>query len=239
MGSLEHASAWRRLAFAGGLVVMLSACAPSVEEVIAQHRPGVEAVFAKIKGLSEPAGATAPLTEDKVELGGAHVVLEGDASNALFVDAANLADSGVAGVDGPGSTHAYSARVCGEALRGEFIGAAKGAEAFMSQCARTEYVFVLRTHVHESATVLDAESFSPGRYEGDVLLFRLADGALLGGFPLSATNGDEVSVELGAEGQPIDAESRLNSDLESIVFVQIQEKLKANVPGVIPPEPGA
>jgi hypothetical protein len=238
MGSSKRASALRRLAVAGGLAFLLSACAPSLEDTIAQHRPGVEAVFAKLQALAGPAGAVAPVTEDKVDLGGAKVVLEGDASNALFVTSSDLVTPGASGTGGPGSTHAFAVGTCGETLRGEFYGAAKGAEAFMTQCARAEYAFVLRTHAHDAATVVDNESFSPGRYEGDVLLYRLADATLLGGFAISATNGDEVSVEIGADGTPIDAETRLNSDLESIVFVQIQEKLKQHVPGVIPPEAG-
>ena len=119
-------------------------------------------------------------------------------------------------------------------MRGTYYGHPASAADYMVECTRAEYVFVLRTHVHESATVTDNQSFSPGIYEGDVLLFRLADGALLGGFPVSATNGDEVSVQVDASGAPVDAESRLNSDLEAIVFVQIREKLKQLVPGVLP-----
>jgi hypothetical protein len=215
---------------------MLAVCAPSLEETIAKHKPGVEATFARLEALSAVAlGAPTP-TEDKVDLGGARVVLEGDASNALFVNATDLLDPGkAANGDGPGSTHAYDIGVCGEAVRGEFYGAAAGAAAFMAQCARAEYAFVLRTHVHEMATLVDNESFSPGRYEGDVLLYRLADNALLGGFNVAATNGGEVSVEVGADGTPIDAMSRLNSDLDSMVFVQIEEKLKQHVPGVMGP----
>jgi hypothetical protein len=239
MGSSKRSRAWGRLAVAGCLVVALAGCEASMEDVIAKHRPAVEAVFAKIKVLSGPAGEVPPLAEDKIELGGAKVVLEGDASNALFVTQMDVLDPGTAGRGGPGSTHAYDIGVCGEALRGEFHGAAAGAELFMSQCGRAEYAFVLRTHAHETATVIDNESFSPGRYEGDVLLFRLADGAFLGGFPISATNGGEVSVEVGADGTPVDAATRLDSDLEAMVFSQIEEKLKANVPGVMPSEPAS
>jgi hypothetical protein len=179
----------------------------------------------------------APLEEDKFDLGGAKVVLEGDASNALFLTDTDLAAPENTSTTGPGSTQASNVATCGEALRGQFIGAAKGAEYFLSTCARAEYAFVLRTLAYDHAQVLDDENFAPGRYEGDVLLFRLADGALLGGFHVAATNGSQVSVEVGAAGAPVDAASRLDSDLEAMVFVEINDKLKQHVPGVLPEAP--
>ena len=237
MDSSRHAGTWRRLVAVGCLAVGLTACEPSLEKVVAEQRPGVEAVFAKVKALAGPALAAPPVEADAIDLGGAKIALEGDASNALFILAQDLPAPENANPSGPGATEARTVAVCGEALRGAFYGAAAGARAFMTECARTQYVFVLRTRVHEMATVLDNQSFSPGRYEGDVLLFRLSDGALLGGFAVAATNGDEVSVEVTETGTPIDAETRLNSDLESIVFVQIRDKLKQHVPGVIPADP--
>jgi hypothetical protein len=120
-------------------------------------------------------------------------------------------------------------------LRGEFDGIAKGADLFLRECARAQYVFVLRTTADDPARLVDANNFESGRYVGDVLLYRLADGALLGGFGVSAQSSDQVSVQLDSAGNPIDPIEKLNSDMSSKVFVEIEEKLRSLVPGSLPP----
>lgn len=222
--------------FTVACVAMLSACAPSPAQVVAQHRPAVEAVFAKVKALEAAARDTPPIGEDKVDLGGARVVLDGDNENALFIRAADLAAPANASAEGNGGLHANRIQVCGEALNEDDPDSlAKGVGLYLEECARAEYAFVLRPTVDEAATLLSDTSFAPGKFEADVLLFRLADGALLGGFTVSEKSSDEVSVLTDEQGTPIEAVDRLNSDLSSQVFVAINEKLRANVPGSLPP----
>jgi hypothetical protein len=219
-------------------VLLLAACEASMEEVVAKHRPAVEAVFAKLHALDTAARDAPPVTEDKFELGGAHVVLEGkegNPNNALFIRAADLAAPDHATSDGNGALNARSVEECGEALRGEFSGVPGGAELYLQECARAEYVFVLRTTTDEAATLIDDSSFQPGSFEGDVLLFRLADGALLGGFAVSAKSSEEITVATDEHGTAVDAVDRLNSDLSSRVFMDINTKLRALAPGSLPP----
>ena len=213
----------------------LSACQKSPAQVVAEHRPAVEAVFAKVKALDAAARDAPPVSEDKIDVGGARVVLEGENENALFIRVADLAAPELASEDGNGGLHANRVSVCGDALvEDDPDSLGKGVGLFLEECARAEYVFVLRPTVDDAATLIDDKSFEPGRFEADVLLFRLADGALLGGFTIAEKSIEEVSVATDEHGTPIEAVERLNSDLESQVYVAISSKLRATVPGVLP-----
>lgn len=218
---------------------LLTACSKSLEDVVAEHRPAVEKVFGQLKTLEGPVAMTPNVTEDRFDLGDAHVVLEGDAegkkSNAVFIRAEDLAAPETATSDGNGALNARAVEMCGDALTGEFNGVAGGAELYMQECERAEYAFVLRTRADEAATLIGDSSFQPGRFEGDVLLFRLADAAPLGGFAVSAASSDSISVAVDSSGTPLDAIDRLNSDLEAEVFVAINDKLREQVPGSLPP----
>ena len=213
---------------------LLAGCEASMEEQVAQHRPAVEAVFAKIKALSGPALAAPPLAEDRIDLGGAKVVLEGETSNALFIRAEDLAAPETATSDSAGSTRASTVETCGEGLREDPGSLGLGVPLFLAECARAEYVFVQRTHVHDHPQLLDPTTFQPGRYEGDVLLYRLADGALLGGFRVEGANNAEVSAATDDSGNVIDPSGRLDSDLSAEIYVDIEDGLKKHVPGSIP-----
>jgi hypothetical protein len=231
-----------RFAVVVAMAGLAAACSPTLEQVLAEHRAPAEAVFTKLEGLAPAAQAAPAVGEDGVDVGAGKVVLEGEHSNALFIRAEDLAAPRNATSDAMGSTHAGTVRICGEALRGEFHGAPAGMRAFLTECGRTEYVFVQRTRTEQLATLVATlvgeQSFAPGLYEGDVLLFRLADGALLGGFTVAAESSDEVSVRLDASGNPIDPIDRLNSDLSAEVFASINAKLRQHVPGAVAAEGG-
>jgi hypothetical protein len=214
-------------------LVALAGCEASMEEVMAAKRPAVEQVFERMKTLADPAFALPPLEADGVSIGDATVRLEGPDSNALFIPWRHLADPAATTNDGNGGTHSTAVAVCGEALRGEFHGAAAGLDAYLTECGRAEYVFVLRTVDERSAGVTGTDTFEPGLYQGEVLLFRLADGAALGGFRVATESSGEVSVLVDDDGNPIDAGARLDSDLTSKVFVAIEEGLKTHVPGAV------
>jgi hypothetical protein len=220
-----------RLAGAGCAVVLLVACQPSLEAVVEEHRGPVQGVFDQLRALDLPVAGTPRVSEDGMTLGDDQVRLDGDASNALFIRAEDLAAPENANSDGHGALRAAAVENCGEAMRGEYYGAATGADMYLAECGRALYAFVLRTDVDESASIVDDESFEPGRFEGDVLLFRLADSALLGGFRVTAANSDEVSVQVDASGTPIDPLPQLESDLGSQVYIGIEKGLDAHVPG--------
>lgn len=216
-----------------GVVLTLSACEPSMEDVLAEHRAPVEAVFEKIRALETTVQNTPPVTEDRMELGPAQVVLDGEAENALFIRAENLQSPEYASSDDIGASHATMIEWCGEVLDGRFRGVTGAAEDFLETCGGADYLFVLRTHASEWAKTVDRESFKPGMYEGDVLLFRIADGTLLGGFRVSATNSASVTTQTDASGYISDASERLDSDLSANVFAGINDKLRQYVPGSI------
>ena len=215
---------------------VLAACEPSTEEVIAEHRAPVQAVFDRIKAIQPKVFAIPPLAEDQMNLGSEKVVMDGDASNALFIRAEDLAAPQLATSDDVGATYAGTIEVCGEALEGTFSGVSAGARLFLEDCARAEYLIVMRTHSSAGAMTLDKDSFQSGSYEGDVLLFRLADGQSLGGFRVSATNNDTVMAPTDASGNVTNAGERLDSDLSANVFVAIGDGLRKHVPGVLPAE---
>ena len=220
---------------AAALAATLAACSESLEEVTARHRPQVDAVFDRLRALSGPAAEAAIVTTDAFALDGATVRLDGDASNALFIFARDLAAPENATDEGIGGTPVSTAVYCGEVMRGEFYGSPKGADVILQECARSEYALVLRTNEEQPALVQGTDSFTPGLYDGDVLLYRLADGALLGGFHVQAESSDEVQVMVDASGVPIDPTERLNSDLSSHVYSVIDAKLRDQVPGVLDP----
>jgi hypothetical protein len=213
---------------------LLGGCEPSLDEVIVYHRETVAGVFGRIRALERVVHDLPPLTGDKVATEPGRVVLDGEHSNALFLLASDVPSPEHASTGATGATRAAAVQACGEALRGEFHGVAKGAELYLQECGRAEYVFVLRTRVDEAAQLIDSDSFQAGRYGGDVLLFRLSDGALLGGFRVAAQSNDSVQALVDEHGNPVDASGRLDSDLNSNAFVEIEEKLRTHVPGSIP-----
>ena len=207
-----------------------------MDEVVTKHRAAVEATYEKIRALDASA-RTAELNGDRIDAGGARVLLDGermDEQNALFIRAENLATPEFASTDGTGATHARSLEACGEALGGQAMGLAEAFDDYLEECASAEYLFVLRTHDETSPRLLDSGRFRPGRYEGDVLLFRLADGALLGGFRVAVASSASVMARTDATGNPDDADRRLESDLDANAFVAINDGLRQHLPGVIP-----
>lgn len=223
-----------RLAGLLAALALVAGCEKSVEDVVAEKRAPVEAVFAKISALADTIDGSSPLTADAFDLGGAKVVLEGEGKNALFIQARDIGDPVKATDDGFGELRAGTVATCAEALRGEFYGAGKGAAMFLDECAAAEYVFVLRTLEESYAEIIGSDTFNPGVYVGEVRLFRLADGAELGGFTVQAENSDTVTVQVDSAGNPIDPIPRLNEDLGTSVFSVIEEKLRTHVPGSLP-----
>lgn len=233
MGPRQSARLLFRSIVLGCTVALLAACQASLEDVVAEHRAPVEAVFARIRALDATVRTAPLLDEDKVTAAPGSVVLDGENSNALFLLAGDVLAPENARSDAMGATRAAAVQACGEALRGEFSGVPKGAELYLRECGRAQYVFVLRTQVDEAARLLDKDTFQAGRYAGDVLLFRLADGASLGGFRVAAASNDTVQALVDDSGNPIDASGRLDSDLGANAFVDIEEKLRKHVPGSI------
>lgn len=225
-------TALRRAALAA--ILALIGCAPSMDAVIGKHRAAVQGLFGKIATLQAIAGRAPAVGADQIDAGGAHIVLDGTASNAVMIRAADLATPDHASSDGNGATRAGTLSACGKILRGEFLGEAKGADGLLGECERAEYLFVLRTLNERAAAITGTSTFQPGAYEGEVLLFRLKDGAAMGGFRVSAANSTEVMAHSDKSGAPKDVEDRLASDLSANAFAAIDAKLRKLLPGSLP-----
>lgn len=226
-------AALRRLIVAGAALA-LGACSPSKEAVVAKHRDAVQALFGRIAALQATATRAAAIGADRVDAGGARIVLDGAASNAVMIRASDLATPDHASSDGNGAVRAGTLASCGRILRGEFLGEAEGAELLLSECERAEYLFVLRTVGERAAAITGVSTFQPGAFEGEVLLFRIRDGAALGGFRATATNSKEVMAHTDKSGAAKDVADRLASDLSANAFAAIDAKLRALLPGSLP-----
>jgi hypothetical protein len=213
---------------------LLGGCTPSVEEVVAKNRAPVEAVFTQVKALDAKVKQRPLTTEDKMQLGAEKVVLDGEGSNALFIRAADVAAPQYASSQETGATYAGSVQACGQALTGQFMGVAGGAKLVLEECGRAKYVFVLRTGSEESAEESGKGTFRAGKYSGDVLLFRLTDGAELGAFRVGAQSSADVHV-LDKDAAAGRTDERLESDLSANLFVDIKNKLNKFVPGSVKP----
>src|SRR5688500_12383775 len=150
-----------------GAVALLGACnrTPSPEDQVTQHRPAVEAVYAKLRALEPIVQSTPPITEDRIDTGGAKIVLDGDGfTNAIYIPAVALGTPEFASSDGMGSTHAITAQYCGEALRTGGKDGGAGIGLFLEECGRATYAFVQRTHGEQMAEIVGTDSFNPGFY---------------------------------------------------------------------------
>lgn len=223
-----------RLAGIACAVLALVACRATPEDIVAEHRPVVEKVFGQIKALDAGVRNVPPAIEDRIDVGSASVRLEGPESNALYVRAEHMLAPEKADLSLTHVTSSYKTQQCAKALLDASHELVAGLRATLPACGRAEYLFVQRTTLDEKAQLLDAHTFQPGRYEGEVLLFRLADGALLGGFRVSGKSSDSVMTAgegSGAWSNPI---GDINRDLAQSVDKDINSKLSPYAPGVVP-----
>ena len=218
----------------GVLVVALAACRATPDEVIAEHRAAVEQTFARLAALHAAAVAAPPVTEDRIDAGGAAIVLDGADTNALYLLAEHLRAPGQGADIDDVPLLQLRAYQCGEALSRPTHYAADALASLLPSCADAEYVFVQRTHDFVPAALVGETTFAPGHYTGDVLLYRVADGALLGGFRVAAESSDSISVGADESGRALDPIGGVNQDLARRVQEDITAKLKQHVPGVVP-----
>ena len=69
---------------------------------------------------------------------------------------------------------------------------------------------------------------------GEVRLYRLADGAALGGFRVSAANDDELTVAVGQYGEEAAVGNALVAQVRERVQAAIVAGLREHVPGSVP-----
>lgn len=209
----------------------------SVADVVAKHRPGVEKTFAAVRALEPRVTAAAAVTEAKVKA--APVILEGGkASNAMFIYADDLPKPGEARPVHLRTLDSVPLLQCGSLLiKGTYFADSitrpmpSVVDGYLSACERLQYVLVIRTLQYVAPELsLETKKFASGVYRAEVLVFELASGELLGGFPVSAKNEDSVMLLDG----DADHRKRLISNLEATVFSAIREATRAAIPGSLP-----
>jgi hypothetical protein len=228
------AGSFLRLAGVACAVVALVACRATSADIVAEHRPAVDKVFAQFKALDAAVRAAPVLTEDRIDVGTARVVLEGPESNALFVRAEHLLAPEKANLSENNVLPSYKTQQCAAELAGAAYALVAGLDDLLISCGRAEYLFVHRAVVDVPAKMIDATTFEPGRYEGEVLLFRLADGALLGGFRVTGKSSDSLMLSADENSVALDPLGGIHRDLRFSVDADINAKLPQFVPGVLP-----
>ena len=207
------------------IALLLAACGPSAEELVEQRRSDAEPKLKQVEEVGRKAvtytGDAADISlPDGVKLdfhetGNAALVqveqfAEGDARKPkldLILDEHWLGNSRRLLSEGPGE-------MAPEAVTGAF-----------DRLLAIKYIAFVRTGLYADPAVTGGDSFSPGFWQGDVMVFELESGACLGRVELSAKNSDTVNVDVSK------AETWLHSDLWSRARDALKEALKAHTEG--------
>lgn len=229
----------RRLFFVVSSAALLAGC-ESVGDVVNKHRSAVQKVFGELQALGPKVKTLEPLTEAKVKTP-TPLVLEGPGANAMFVYAEDLAKPGDALPVHLRTIDSLPLLQCGALLeKGQYFADSitrtkpSVVDAYLSDCARLRYALIIvEREFKQPELTLITRSFTSGLYRADVLVFDLADGAFLGGYPMSAKNDDSVSL---FDADP-DHRQRLLSNLESTIFNSLRDGARAALPGSLPAKP--
>ena len=219
------------------LATTLAACrGKSLDQVLEARRAPVEAKLAAIGRLG-PAVEAAPRPAPPLRRPDGALVLEPDVkSTAAVVYAQDLADPGALT---PGVTRTLRANrlaECGSLLRKKkhlttlSDPLPRVADEYLEACAAVRWALVVRTFAYEAPRLTGADRFAPGRFDGDVLVFDVTTGELLGGFPVSVRSSNSVAVVQSARDS-----DRIQNDFEANVFVALDDAIRAALPGALRP----
>jgi hypothetical protein len=223
----------------GVVVLALAGCQKkSLDDVVNEHRAPLEAKLASIRELGPAVSAAERTASDSFQAPAEPVLLEPDSkANAAVVHAEDLRDPAELAAVAVRTIRARRLGECGSILRRKkYVSTLsdpipKVAESYFEGCEAVKYVFVVRTFEHQDPQSLGDDNFTPGRFEGDVLLYEVASKKAFGGFKVSVQSSRSVTV--GGEAQTSD---RLSSDFEANVFVAIDDAIRAHLPGALPPK---
>lgn len=223
----------------GVVVLALLGCQrKSLDDVVGEHRASLDAKFAAIHSL-EPDVTTADRNaSDRFQAPSSPVLLEPESrANAAVIHAEDLRDPAELAAVAVRTIRAQRLGECGSILRRKkYVSTLsdpipKVAESYFEQCEAVRWVFVVRTFEHQDPLSLDDDSFTPGRFEGDVLLYEVATKKSFGGFKISVQSSRSVTVAGEASNS-----DRLASDFEANVFVAIDDEIRKHLPGALPPK---
>jgi len=202
------------------LALLAAACGPSFDKLAADRSGDVRP---KLKQIEEAGRAANHVDPGKVTPAtGLKLVFQGEGQNAQLLHVEklneNVSDRKPALdliIEDAWLTHlsdAYAAPP--DELPVEYF------TELADRAAALEYLVVVRTLVYSEPAASGSDQFSPGYWQADVLVYELAECRLLGGFAVSASNSDKVSVNEDDPGK------WLHSDLWSRARAAVNEALK-------------
>ncbi len=192
-----------RVLAAAMLVGALLACKKSdpKAEIAKKVAPLAAPVAAKVKSLESLGGAVAAaphLKADGVDTSGVPLSIASETSsgdrNALIVYAEDLPDPTTAAAGSYTMEESRVFRTCFRLSRGlaAYVPDHR-LEAAWKNCAALGYALVVRTIARKGPVVAkDKQSFTAGSHVGEILVYRIDDQKLLGGFSFNLTSSDRV-----------------------------------------------
>ncbi|MFZ5446299.1 MAG: hypothetical protein ACOZQL_40300 [Myxococcota bacterium] len=220
------------------LGLVLSGC-ESVDDVVAKRRAGVEKTFAALSALA-PKVKDAPLPSRVAALEVPLVLESGGKgeSNAMFVYAADLAKPGAAAPVNLRTLDSVPLLQCGSLLEKKvYFGNPPSRPVpsvtgqYLAACERLRYALVIREVAFvEPKLQLELRHFDKGRLDLEVLAFDLTNGALVGGYAVSATNDEKIDL-LDADPNHL---RRILQNLESATWDALRAGAKTTFPGSLP-----
>ncbi|HRJ77127.1 MAG: hypothetical protein HUU03_09110 [Planctomycetaceae bacterium] len=207
------------------IVLSVSACGPSADEVAAQYKSRVSPKLQQLRDCARKAkaftGAVPPLQmEGKL----AFIGSEKPDATLLHVEA----------LDEPEGKPAldliiehFWLDVVKSAVNGDSLGSAQAAymENLLSGALDLKYVAFVVTRQYAEPVASSGKSFVPGYWEADLLVYSLDKGDLLGGWSLKATNSETVDAKAK------DPQKFLHSDLFSSSRKAVHDALKPRCVG--------
>jgi hypothetical protein len=217
-------------------MALLGCTKKTLDEVISEHKTALEAKFQEIHQLEPTVAAADRNASDTLASPPPAIVLEPESkANAAVIHVEDLKDPAAQASVALRTLRTKQLGECGSILRKKKYLTTlsdpipKVAASYFEQCEAVRYLFVLRTFEHEAPQALDDKSFTPGRFEGDILVYELATKKSLGGFKISVKSSATVTV-VGDQ-----TSDRLGGDFEANVFVAIDDAIRARIPGALPP----
>lgn len=226
------------LGLAGVLLVAFLGCKRrTLDEVIAEHKSALEMKFTEIHQLEAAVASADRNASDSLQAPPTSIILEPESkANAAVIHAEDLRDPAAQAGVALRTLRTNQLGECGSILHKKKSLTTladpipKVAESYFEQCEAVRYLFVVRTFEHEAPQSVDEDSFTPGRFEGDVLVYELSSKKSFGGFKISVKSSSSITV-VGEQTR-----DRLSGDFEANVFVAIDDAIRAQVPGALPPK---
>lgn len=210
-------------------------------DVVEKYRPQVERKYLAIASLKDQLEATPEFQEARVNAPGEPLLLEkeGDDDNAMFIYAQDVENPRVAHQIDLRTLDSLPLLHCGALLdrstafdSREKVSSSV-AEGYLAACARLRFILVIRAkELVPPRAAVGATTFTRGHFIGDVVVFDVATGKMLGGFPVSAQNADDVTIVSGENQQ-----QRLLRNLEGAIYYALRGGLRKAFPGSVPRRP--